>query len=219
MQFVHHIQNVFEEHRNAERAEKMSAYLKDLFPSYGLMSQKRRDLTRLVYKDLGLPNNAVAVAKELFLQPERELHYVGQEMVLKAKKQWTEDTIYDLYWFVTNKSWWDTIDFFSANLLGEFFKRFPNTMEGTLLRWNTSDNFWVVRSTILTQLKYKKNTDTALLSTLILPHLAEKEFFIKKAIGWALREYAKVNSDWVMDFVSKHPLQPLSKREALKHIA
>jgi 3-methyladenine DNA glycosylase AlkD len=219
MQFVQKIQLLFDENRNAAKAEQMSAYLKGLFPFYGIMAGERRKLTAQAYKECGIPDDAIAVVKELFLLKERELHYVGQELMLKAKKQWTEDTIYDIYWLITNKSWWDSVDFIAAHLLGTYFKLYPHTKQEVLLRWNRSTNFWVVRSTILAQLNFKQDTDTTLLAKLILPHTEEKEFFIKKAIGWALRQYAKVDADWVRGFVQNHTLQPLSKKEALKNLS
>jgi 3-methyladenine DNA glycosylase AlkD len=81
-----------------------------------------------------------------------------------------------------------------------------------------SPNFWHQRLCILFQLDYKKQTDLTLLSTIILSSNTSKEFFIQKAIGWSLRQYARTDLEWVLNFVQDHPLMPLSKREALKHL-
>ena len=86
-----------------------------------------------------------------------------------------------------------------------------------MLDWSLSDNMWTNRSAILHQLKFKQETDADLLFRIIQQHSTSNEFFIQKSIGWALREYAKTDPDLVMSFVEKHPLKPLSKREALKH--
>ena len=89
--------------------------------------------------------------------------------------------------------------------------------EKVMLEWSKSDNMWTNRSAILHQLKFKQETNTDLLFEIIKQHSSSKEFFIQKAIGWVLREYAKTNPDLVKEFVEGHPLKPLSKREALKH--
>ncbi|QDY46865.1 DNA alkylation repair protein [Planococcus glaciei] len=87
-----------------------------------------------------------------------------------------------------------------------------------MLEWSQADNIWTNRTVILHQLKYKQETDTMLLSRIILEHAASPEFFIQKSIGWALREYAKTDADWVRSFVLENELMPLSKREAMKNI-
>jgi 3-methyladenine DNA glycosylase AlkD len=101
--------------------------------------------------------------------------------------------------------------------LGAFLKTHPSIFQSTITEYAASENMWINRSAIICQLKYGKNTQTDWLEFSILPHINSKEFFHQKAIGWALRQYAKHNSAWVFDFVNKYPLKPLSRREALKH--
>ena len=86
-----------------------------------------------------------------------------------------------------------------------------------MMEWSQSDNMWTNRAAILHQLKFKQAMNTDLLFEIIQQHMASNEFFIQKAIGWVLREYAKTNPEVVKTFVAEHPLKPLSKREALKH--
>ena len=117
-----------------------------------------------------------------------------------------------------NKSWWDTVDCIASEWLGPYFKMFPEKIQSVTLSWNTSSNKWLQRSSIMFQKAYKKNTDTELLVKYILHCSKSKDFFIQKAIGWALREYSKTDSEWVKQFVNKNELATLSKREALKRI-
>jgi 3-methyladenine DNA glycosylase AlkD len=200
-----------------ERAKQMEAYMRDLCPYYGVMSTPRREIFRGLIKDLGVPENGVEVCKELFVLPKRECHYVAQELMLRVKKQWQVKDIDTLEWMITINSWWDTVDNIASNLVGTYFKIFPDDELAITSKWNKSTNMWLVRTSILYQLKYKEQTNQEALANFILPHIHNKEFFIRKAIGWALREYAKTNKDWVWEFVNKTELKPLSRKEALKH--
>lgn len=118
--------------------------------------------------------DSIEAAKFLFTQPKRELHYVGEELMLKSKRQWTEETLNDIYWFITTNSWWDSVDYIAAHLLGTYFKLFPDHKSSVMTEWNSSDNMLVVRSTILFQLNYKEQTDTDLLAQEIDPHKGQK---------------------------------------------
>lgn len=208
----------FEQNMDVERAEKMAAYLKHKFACFGIMATPRNQLFKQVLTNSGVPQNAIEVAKELWLLPYRELHYCAIELMLKTKKQWAENTIVDFEWFVVTNSWWDSVDGIAVNLVGEYFKKWPQNKETITQKWNRDTNMWLVRTSILFQLKYKQKTDLELLSNYCLAHARQKEFFIKKAIGWALREYAKTDSEWVVDFVQQNQFQPLSVKEALKNI-
>ena len=116
------------------------------------------------------------------------------------------------------KSWWDTVDTISGGALGVHFKRFPEVREKYLAKWRASDNFWLRRAAILFQLNYKKETDFKLLTDIICENLGSKEFFINKAIGWSLRQYARIDPEGVKEFVNATSLHPLSRREAMKHL-
>jgi 3-methyladenine DNA glycosylase AlkD len=100
--------------------------------------------------------------------------------------------------------------------VGVHFKRYPRVKKKYLAKWRKSDNFWLRRSAILFQLNYKQETDFELLCEIIRENLGSKEFFINKAIGWALRQYTRVDPDAVRKCVAETPLHPLSAREALK---
>ena len=216
--FVKHIQREFQEHSNPEAAQKMAAYMKGKFSFYGVSSPVRKELCKNIYQEYGVPNNAIDAVRMLWAEPKRELHYVAQELLMKAKKQWQEHYLEDIESLITCNSWWDTVDHLASNVVGEYFKKWPEGKQETIRRWNASDNMWLVRTSIIFQLKYKENVDEGLLTECILNHTSDKEFFIKKAIGWSLRQYAKYNEPWVVEFLDNYEMQPLSRREASKNL-
>jgi 3-methyladenine DNA glycosylase AlkD len=119
---------------------------------------------------------------------------------------------------LTHKSWWDSVDSINSNVIGKYFIKFPELLENTTHKWNNASNIWLQRMSILFQLPYKEKTNTQLLEKYIVNCIDTNEFFVNKAIGWALRAYAYTNKKWVIKFVKDHPqLSNLSKREALKH--
>ena len=117
---------------------------------------------------------------------------------------------------IVTKSWWDTVDSIATGTVATYFQRYPGVRGETLPRWRRSENFWLRRTCILFQLDYKKETDFPLLCDIIRENLGSKEFFINKAIGWALRQYSRTDAQAVRNFVAATPLHPLSAREALK---
>ncbi|MEZ4888313.1 MAG: DNA alkylation repair protein [Chitinophagales bacterium] len=119
---------------------------------------------------------------------------------------------------IVHKSWWDSVDT-TAKWVGVFFKKYPTMTKPVTKRWITSDNMWLQRMAIIFQLAYKKDTDVDLLFEYVLRKSDSKEFFIQKAIGWALRQYAKTDANAVWRFVDVTDLAPLSRREALKHFS
>jgi len=119
---------------------------------------------------------------------------------------------------IVSNAWWDTVDFIAAGTLGRFFRMFPDLVTKLTKEWMVSGNIWLQRSCILFQLKYKKDTDTELLYSFIEKLTSSNEFFIQKSIGWALREYSKVNPPEVLRYTESTELKPLSRREALRII-
>ncbi len=216
--FVYRLQELFTSNGDAEAAQEMATYMKGKFEFYGVAATTRRELSKNLYAESGIPSDAFSIARELWTKPQRELHYVAQELLMKSKKQWKVEHIEDIEVLLTTQSWWDTIDFLASNVVGEYFRKWPEYREEVVLRWNSSENMWLVRTSILFQIKYKDQVDTNLLSRCILPHIQDKEFFIKKAIGWALRQYSKYNAEWVHAFLQTHELQPLSVKEATKYL-
>jgi len=138
------------------------------------------------------------------------------EFLNKSAKK-ADEKIIELYVYtITHKSWWDTVDFITSNLVGTYLKRFPEQRKTLTSQWMKSENMWLQRTCLLFQLKYKSETNTEILHQFISQLSGSNAFFIRKAIGWILREYSKTNPDFVINYVEKYPLSGLSKREALK---
>lgn len=209
----------FELNADAGNAEGMKAYMLNQFSFYGLKTPLRRKLSKEHFKKSLPPFKEVEeIVKQCWQHPNREMQYIAVELLACYKKKWKKDTIKIIEYIITHKSWWDSVDHAATDLTGPHFKLFPEQIEKITGRWNRSSNIWLQRSSIMFQKAYKKETDKELLSNHILHLAASKEFFVQKAIGWALREYSKTNPGWVKSFVQKASLSPLSKREALKRI-
>ncbi|NNK11968.1 MAG: DNA alkylation repair protein [Flavobacteriaceae bacterium] len=194
--------------------------MRDQFEFYGLKSPVRREIQRDLFKKLLLPERSdiKAVVTELWKLPERENQYMAQELAKKKLKPLAKEDYLLFEYLITHKSWWDTVDFIAANLVGNYFKAFPEQRTSITEKWLTSKNIWLQRSVLLFQLKYKEELDTEFLADTIHFLNGSQEFFINKAIGWILREYSKTNPIWVSQFVQATQLHSLSKREALRLI-
>ncbi|HTH32649.1 MAG TPA: DNA alkylation repair protein, partial [Lacibacter sp.] len=178
-----------------------------------------RQLSKDYFKKSLPPFHEVEIIiKDCWQHPKRELQYVAIELLYCYRKEWKKETINIIEYILTHKSWWETVDHAATALTGPYFKLFPAQQKRITTKWNKSSNIWLQRSSIMFQKMYKHETDAELLSTHILNLQRSKEFFIQKAIGWALREYSKTNPKWVQAFVKKHSLSPLSEREALKRV-
>lgn len=210
----------FQAHRNEAHAAPMAAYMKQNFPFLGIKSPLRTKILSDFFKAYALPekDQLFTEAWKLYDQPEREYHYAAIVLMEKMKKTLTPEDLPVLRKFIETHSWWDSIDAIAPKLVGSVVKLDRSYGETVMREWAASDNFWTNRAAIIHQLKYKADTDAQLLFELMERHLNSREFFIQKAIGWALREYAKTNPTAVQAFVDEQPLQPLSRREALKHI-
>lgn len=209
----------FGQHANTVHAEGMKAYMLNQFDFYGLKAPVWRKLCKEYFKKTLPPFEEVeTIIKDCWQHPKREMQYAAIELLACYQKQWKKETIRMIEYIIIHKSWWETVDHTATALTGPFFKKFPELKEQITAGWNNSNNMWLQRSSIMFQKMYKKETDTTILANHI-NHLSQsKEFFIQKAIGWALREYAKTNPAWVNMFIKKASLSPLSKREALKRI-
>lgn len=203
---------------DARQARGMAAYMRDQFPFLGIKSPQRRELLRAFLKEYGLPTpqEAPAVARALWQQPHREQQYNGLDILIRLQKKLEPDFVPVLEWLITNKSWWDTVDGLAGNVAGTIFARFPDAQESAVQRWRSLEDIWLRRTTLLHQLKYKVKTDVPLLFSLIEQNRQDPEFFIQKAIGWALREYSKTDAAAVRRFVAQTALTPFAEREALK---
>ena len=212
--------NKFEAHRDEALAIPMAAYMRNQFPFLGIKMPLRNALLKEQFAECRLPDSDrfADEVRALYLLPEREYQYAAIALLDKMKTHLSVEDLPFLRYLVESKSWWDSVDTIAPKMVGHVIQRERNAGTAAMLEWAAADNMWTNRAAILHQLKFKQLTDTDSLSHIILQHAASREFFIQKSIGWALREYAKTNPDWVQEFVLNSPLQALSKREALKNI-
>ena len=216
--YVKSIRLLFSQHKDPKQAVPMKRYMRDQFEYLGIKSPEMGSLMKQHIRDHGLPplSELDPILRELWALPQREFQYVATSLLEKFEKQLPPDFIDTLEYLLITKSWWDTVDAIATGAVGVHFKRYPEVCKKYLAKWRRSKNFWLRRCAILFQLGYKKDTDFALLCDIIRENLGSKEFFINKAIGWALRQYSRVDPQGVRQFVAETPLNPLSAREALK---
>jgi 3-methyladenine DNA glycosylase AlkD len=204
-------------HKNAARAALMSKYMKNKFEFYGISSPKRKTIFASHKRNILSIVDSTSL-DDLLIQcweyEAREWQYIGLELLWSAKKHWSRNTIDLIEKLIVSKSWWDTVDMLAGKIAGAWFMKFPQQRFSTVNAWIKSDNMWLQRSAIIHQLGYKEKTDVDLLLRSIEPYIPSPEFFLRKAIGWALRQYSKTNPAWVKKIVRAYPLSPLSKREA-----
>jgi 3-methyladenine DNA glycosylase AlkD len=201
-----------------QQAAQMAAYMRDQFSFYGVKSPRRREILKGFLQESGVPavEDVPALVKALWSLPEREQQYNALDILIRLQKKLEPDFLPTLEWLITTKSWWDTVDSLASNISGRLFANFPDTGAAAVQKWRSMDNVWLRRTTLLHQLKYREKTDASLLFSLIEDNLEDNEFFIQKAIGWALREFSKTDETAVRDFVATTDLSSLAKREALK---
>lgn len=211
---------LFEKNADPARAAPMKSYMRDQFEYLGIKTPQSAALQKEFYAEHGLPdvNDLDAILRDLWALPQREFQYVGLGLLDKSEKKLPAKFIKTIEYLIVTKPWWDTVDAIASHTVGTHFRRFPELREKYLPKWRASKNIWPRRTAILFQLNYKKETDFGLLCDIIRENVDSTEFFINKAIGWALRQYARVDPKAVSKFVKSTPLHPLSRREAMKHI-
>jgi 3-methyladenine DNA glycosylase AlkD len=218
--YLKEIKKIYAANSNATIAKGAKAYLLNQFEFYGIKTPLRRQICKAFYKDNPIKdhNELSALIKACFAEPQRELHYFAIELLGYHKKLWSKKTLPLIEWMITHQSWWDSVDSTNSHVIGKFFLAYPEFINEYTFKWTRSSNKWLQRMSILFQLMYKDKTNTTLLTEYIEHTQLEEDFFIRKAIGWALRSYANTDAKWVVKFVKSHPqLSNLSKREALKH--
>lgn len=205
-----------------EKAEPMAAYMKTEMPFYGVQKKGRipvvRELTvacapsdRSEYRDVVLA---------LWGLPHREEKYVAIAYA-RTFDQWVDDSSLPLYRrLVVEGAWWDFVDEIAIKLVGRALHKERERTEPQIRAWIRDEDMWLRRSAILCQIGHKTDTDPDLLADACTANLGGNEFFIRKAIGWALREYAKTDAAWVGGYVDVHreAMSGLSIREATKHL-
>lgn len=209
---------IFYNNKNEEQAKPMAKYMRNKFPFLGLKKPERaalsKEFLKAKRKDTEIDWDFIFKCYDM---PEREFQYLAIDYMDKVKKLFTPDDMKNIEKLLITKSWWDSVDAINKTV-GYIAMKYPEVKEDVLLEWIESENIWLNRVSIIFQLKYKEKTDTEFLSKAILHNSQTEEFFINKAIGWALRQYSKTNREWVKNFIQQNPLQPLSVKEGSKYL-
>lgn len=208
-----------------ERAIGTQAYMKSAMPYYGVSSPKMRLVCRSVFAGVDFLTADAwrqAVLSIWRRASHREERYAAIELtgIKRFAPFQTMDALPMYEEMIVTGAWWDYVDALAAHRLGDLLRRYPSVMRRKMLAWSRSKDMWKRRSSILCQIKFKKDTDLDLLYTCIEPSLSSREFFLRKAIGWALRQYAWTDPKEVRRYVASREtaLSNLSRREALKNV-
>ncbi|MFD4031152.1 DNA alkylation repair protein [Streptomyces sp. NPDC058637] len=203
-----------------ERAASAAAYMKHVAPFLGVATPQRRALSRTVLADTGRPDEAdcTAIALRCWELPEREYQYFAADFLRRHVARCSSGFLPVLRHLVSTVPWWDTVDVLAVHVAGPLVAADPR-LGRVMDRWIEDDDLWIARTALLHQLRYRERTDTNRLFGYCLARADHPDFFIRKAIGWCLREYAKTDPDAVRGFVdgARDRLSPLSAREALKN--
>ena len=217
------VRSALRELANPERAAGAQAYMKSTIPSLGIRVPDVRRIAARAAADFppASAGQLRATVLELWRTSAfREERYAAIDLtgVRLVAKDLEMLPVYGE--IIRSGAWWDFVDGVSGRICA-LLQAHPVAVSGTLREWSRDPDLWLRRAAITSQLSAKGATDTALLADVIEPNLADREFFIRKAIGWALREYAKTDPVWVEAFVVRHgdAMSPLSSREALRRVA
>ena len=207
------------QHKNEEQAQKMSKYMLNKFEYIGIKTPERRKIFKNFFKEY---KNEEKIDWEFvnkcWENKYREFQYVAADYLKNMKDKLTIDDIPKLKQFILEKSWWDTIDNLDMTIGALALK--DSNVNKILLEWSLDENIWLSRIAIDHQLLRKEKTNTELLEKILKNNLEQAEFFINKAIGWALRDYSKTNPKWVKNFIEKNKekMAKLSIKEASKYL-
>ncbi|AUH53007.1 DNA alkylation repair protein [Chromobacterium sp. ATCC 53434] len=201
------------------RAPAMRAYMRGQFDFLGVAAPLRRRAAGAWIRshDAAGPDGWLALAEALWRQPEREFHYVALDLLARHAAALPASALPRLLALATANAWWDTVDGLAAWAVGPLV-RSRRELQADMDGLAGDADFWLRRVAILHQLYWKRETDAARLFRYCGANAADPEFFIRKAIGWALREYGYTDAEAVRSFVAATALSPLSRREALKRI-
>ena len=208
-----------EENRNELLAESMSKYMQDKFRFLGVRGATRTEIYKKYFPD-ARKNKVIDwdFVERCWNKEEREFQYVVVYYLKAMQKFLKRDDISRLKYLIVTKSWWDTVDLL-AKVVGSLVLRIEG-YDQIMLEWSKDSNIWLKRVAILYQLSLKEKVDKQVLERILVNNLGDSEFFINKAIGWALRDYSKFNPEWVREFIEKNKngIANLSIREASKYL-
>ena len=209
----------FEENRNELLAESMSKYMQDKFRFLGVRGTTRTEIYKKYFPDARKTKIIDwDFVESCWNKEEREFQYVVVYYLKAMQKFLKREDISKLKYLIVTKSWWDTVDLL-AKVVGSLVIRIEG-YDQIMLEWSKDSNIWLKRVAMLHQLSFKEKVDEGLLEKILLANLGDNEFFINKAVGWALRDYSKFNPEWVKEFIenNKMNMANLSLREASKYL-
>ncbi|NGX31698.1 MAG: hypothetical protein K940chlam8_01074 [Chlamydiae bacterium] len=212
------LEATFLENASVEVSMSQAQYMKNLFPFFGIQKPKRAELQRSIFKSYPIQNEdeLLAIIDYLWTKAEREYHYAACDLGEKYLKLCSQKALKTFEAMIRVKSWWDTVDKIASNLFGLVLLKYPQSLD----HWIQDPCLWIRRTILIYQLRYKEKTNKEKLFEYCEKLMHEKEFFIQKAIGWALREYSKTNPQDVKAFIMKNKpkLSSLSFKEGIRLI-
>ena len=218
--YLRPLRDLLAAHADPVIAAGQRAYMKEKFVFFGIKTNDRRSIMRSFLQEHGRPalEDLPAIIRSAYAQPQREFHYTAMEFFTHAAKKLDHTSLPLAGEMILTHSWWDTVDHIAVYGVGAILQRHPEFIAPTIDRYIKSGELWLQRTALIFQLQYKQNTYRELLFSTIEELAGHKDFFIRKGIGWALRQYARTDPQAVAAFVRSHRLSPLSMREATKHI-
>ncbi|WP_404432907.1 DNA alkylation repair protein [Microbacterium lacus] len=211
------IREALRDSANPALAPGQQAYMKSAMPFLGVRLPEVRRIARVEAKVTADPGELLALALELWNEAShREERYAALAVLGTRPLRGNLALLPMIDHMVRSGQWWDFTDDL-AHRLAELHDAEPEETAQIVREWSTDKDVWMRRIAIISQLGRRDRVDRELLADLLHPNLSDREFFIRKAIGWSLREYARVDPDWVRAYVEAHDMSPLSRREALKH--
>lgn len=210
---------VLYEKRDEENAVNMAKYMKNQFDFLGINKPELKKIEKEYFKEI---KNRKYIdydfVNKCYDDNNRELQYVAIDYLINKKRYLTNEDVPFIKNLIVTKSWWDTSDMI-YKLIADMALKYEDINE-ILISWSKDNNIWIRRVSIIHQLHRKEKTNIELLEKIILNNFGSDEFFINKAIGWALRDYSKTNKEWVSDFINKYKdkMANLSIREASKYL-
>lgn len=220
---VRAVQDGLAEIADQAKAPEMQRYMKSEMPFRGVPKPERAGLVRRLFAahPLSDVDTWTATVLELWRGARfREERYVALDLTAAGDRSWQQPSLLALYEeLVVTGAWWDFVDEVANRRVGPLLRAYPAELTPAMRSWSRDPDPWKRRTSIICQLGSKADTDVELLTECIEANIADPDFFLRKAIGWSLRQFAKSEPGWVRTFVDTHPeLSPLSRREATKHL-
>ncbi len=207
---------------DSRKAVEMAQYMKSAMPFYGVQKPDRIPIFRQLSRDFAptCQSQYIKIVETLWEGDHREERYLAIDYAQKFVRFADSSSLPLFEHMIRSGAWWDFIDPIASALVGSVLRSERDSVAAVLNKWIENEDMWIRRSAILSQLKHKTATDRTMLFEFCLTTMHEREFFIRKAIGWALREYSYSEPEAVKDFLlaNKSELSPLSFREGAKHL-